>query len=202
MKRIAIGVVLAIVSSAAIAQPYASAGVSHVKVEGQGQEALAVSAGYRFGKHLALEIGAFQPGRVTESTNTIYTGTQQEFTRQDRDLNGTRLSVLLNIPVSERATAFVMASAYRVKAKFATLSNVVDVQPGPPVVVTPISSSASSSSSTHTLPGLGAGIEFAFTKSFSARASFERIDPKSGMFGPGNDVDKIDVRTVEFVFSF
>mgnify|MGYP001588860911 CR=1 FL=1 len=199
MKRILVAVFFSALAGTAQAQPYLGVGASHVKADNEGQLTLALSSGYRFGKHFAVEIGTFQPDRIS----TTYSVTTQEFSKQDRRLNGARLSALLNVPVGDKTTAFIMASAYRVKAKFSTLTNQLEAVPGtvPPVYV-PVSSTSSEVTSTETLPGLGIGIEYVFSKSVFARATFENINTKAGMFGAGNDLEKLRTASFNVLYQF
>jgi hypothetical protein len=204
MKRIATAIVLATLGWAAQAQPYLAAGASFLKTDGESHSTGAAAAGYRFTDHFAAEIGLFQPGQLTRTTSSSASATQIDFSSRERSVKGYRLSALFSMPITERMFAFASTSAYMVEAEFSAFD-----QSSQPLCVTPgqlncgaiLSQTSSVRRSRETLPALGIGLGYR-VKWFSVLAYLERIDPKGGMFGPGNDVDKIDVRSVEFVFSF
>lgn len=173
---------------------YATVGISHIGVGGESSNMPTFSLGYKVGL-ASFEIGPFWSGDMTSET-LLRSTTQLDFSRRTRSMSGYRISALFSMPLTEQAIAFASVSAYSVKSTFETLHQSIALPSA-----TLLSSTSSSFSSTETLPAFGFGLRYNFTN-WSARASYERIDPKSGMFGIGNDLDKIAVTTVAFVLSF
>jgi hypothetical protein len=64
------------------------------------------------------------------------------------------------------------------------------------------SSSSSNAKGTGTLPLFGAGLSYAVTEELSVRGMYERWADKSGVFGDGNDLEKIQLFSIGALYRF
>ena len=209
MTRILVLAALSIVALSAHAQPYIGASVSGIRSDsdavGAGPDSHSfpsLALGYRVSKYLSIEGATFRPDSLLQRAFTVALApdTTRLVNRVWNDANGYRLSVLGTLPITENLSILGRASAYRIKAHFA-LSDITTQCPTPTTCVN-LAQSSESVNASETLPALGIGAEYEMIPELRVRLIHERIKPKAGMFGAGNDLERISTTSLEVLYQF
>ncbi len=138
--------------------------------------------GYQFNRYLSLEGGYFDLGKIGYQATTLPAGTLNG----ELKVSGLNLDLVLNVPFTERFSAFARVGAAHANAKdtFVATGAVLVTNPNP--------------SERSTNVKFGAGLQYDFTKSFGMRAEVERYRINDAV---GNKGD-IDLASLGVLFRF
>ena len=138
--------------------------------------------GYQFNRYFSLEGGYFDLGKVGYQATTTPVGTLNG----EMKVNGLNLDLVLNVPFTERFSAFGRVGLANASAKdtFVATGAVVVANPNPSKRATNLK--------------FGGGLQYDFTKSFGMRLEMERYRVDDAV---GNKGD-IDLASVGVLFRF
>lgn len=156
----------------------------------RGETAFGAGVGYQFTRHLALEAGYVDlsvlhhySASYTEAGNS---GTSvKEWSAED----GVQLAAIGTLPVAGDFSLIGKAAATRIKGQYRTAFNTFS----PPPANALVASGRSLEGATATIPVFGIGAAYSVARELQIRGTFERWKLKSGMFGAGNDIDRVDI---------
>jgi len=132
--------------------------------------------GYQFNRYFSLEGGYFDLGKVGYQATTLPAGTLNG----EMKVNGLNLDLVLNLPFTEKFSAFARVGAAHANAKdtFVGTGAVLVTNPNP--------------SERSTNVKFGAGLQYDFTKSFGMRAEVERYRINDAVGNKG-DIDLVSL---------
>lgn len=132
--------------------------------------------GYQFNRYFSLEGGYFDLGKVGYQATTLPAGTLNG----EMKVNGLNLDLVLNLPFTEKFSAFARVGAAHANAKdsFVATGAVLVTNPNP--------------SERSTNVKFGAGLQYDFTKSFGMRAEVERYRINDAVGNKG-DIDLVSL---------
>jgi len=138
--------------------------------------------GYQFNRYFSLEGGYFDLGKVGYQATTLPAGTLNG----EMKVNGLNVDLVLNVPFTEKFSAFARVGAANANAKdtFVATGAVVVANPNPSERATNLK--------------FGGGLQYDFTRSFGMRAELERYRINDAV---GNKGD-IDMASVGVLFRF
>jgi opacity protein-like surface antigen len=206
MKRILAIAALSIVAFSAQAQLYVGAGASSIRAEAEvGSDSGAAPSlivGYQVAKYFSVEASTFRPDSLLERSFSVQVApdTATFSKRVWDDASGYSLSVLGTMPITSNLSAIGRVSAYRMKARYSETN--ITTQCPTPTTCAVLAQSSESANASETLLGLGIGAEYEMIPQLRMRLMYERIKPKSEMFGSGNDLDRISTTSVEILYQF
>lgn len=168
--------------------------------ESSSSTSFSIGGGYRFTKHLALEVAYIDLGELHHQNNAYSNGAtlpaRDGAISRKWEAAGLEITALGAWPISSSFDLLAKGSLYALKGKYRTDSRAA--QGG-----TVLFSSSDSASGSGTVPAIGAGVRYAVTEQLSVRAIYEVWADKSGMFGSSaNDLKDLRLFTLGLQYQF
>lgn len=147
-----------------------------------------LGAGYRFSRHVSVEGSYTDLGQIHQYSGTFTSGATSGNRVKEWQGSAVGLAALGALPLRAGFSLLGKVSVMRLKGEHRT-STLIGV-----------SRTDARASNSVTTPGFGLGVSYAVSPTIEVRGMFEQWRTKSGMFGAGNDLDKIQLYSLSFVY--
>lgn len=180
MKRAIVLSISLAFSSLAAAQPYVAVEASNSRIAGDSTFNSNVAAGFSFGK-LSVEAGTYQSIDRRVESSTIQSPVLGSFDHTEWATKGYRVSARFQLPVTQRLSAYGMASAYRLRSSSLSVEGTSFDHDANPLTPRIVNSTLTYSERKDTVPGYALGVSYAPTPEIELYLQGERIETKAGM---------------------
>lgn len=164
-----------------------STGATAISSENEAAPAtLELGGGVRLSRNIAIEAGYKDFGELENFAAGFTSGANngQHFSKWD--ISTLHASLIGSVHVQRNLSLLAVGRIYRMTGKFSTETTLFD-----PITRAVVSRTGDTTKANATVPAIGFGVAYDLSPQLQLRAIYEQWKPKAGMFGAGNDLDRV-----------